>query len=541
MPPVVLTTAVDRAVLKGTDFTARVAAICRDLPAGHPLPSLKHRRILIPGLVGGEFQFCYLGFTAHALRLRGAEVTALACDAVLPACTLRKVDHYECACTRWCHKNAGPLLRAARLPHRWYSGFLTSAEREEYVRVAAHVAAEQLGAFQWRGIDLGAHIPRSVESCFKAGRFDVHNPAMVAQGRELLAAAMCLTRIAERALEELEIEKVFLDDGMKIDWGVFRAVARSRGIPVNVLLGPPRGACVMIGRDAERGLAEPMPLWPAWRNVPLTPAQNAELDAYFVRRATRPYEDQQWAPTTPRDELDSIRAELGVPSGLGGLVFGMFPNLSYESSTNATSPTYPTAAEWVTETARFLRRWPQHHLVVKAHPAEQAMNAQDRVLDALTAAFGTLPVNVHVIPPETALTAHDVIRVLDVVMVYTSTVGLEAACLGKPVLNVAGGWHAARGFSIDVRTPADYFAVLTDICSGRLQPRPHQELARRYAYALFFRSALPVRHFTAVFPNVTALHIKGLEELAPGRDPTMDAVCRTILLDEPFYSEESLW
>ena len=68
-------------ILKGASFTRRVREICRVLPEPDASADLKYRRILIPGLLGGEIQFSLLGFLGHAMRLRGAHVTALLCDA----------------------------------------------------------------------------------------------------------------------------------------------------------------------------------------------------------------------------------------------------------------------------------------------------------------------------------------------------------------------------------------------------------------------------------------------------------------------------
>ena len=71
-------------ILKGPDFTDRLREICTgDLPR-QPLPDLKYRRILIPGISGGELHWSMMGFIGQALRIRGAAVTALLCDAFLP-------------------------------------------------------------------------------------------------------------------------------------------------------------------------------------------------------------------------------------------------------------------------------------------------------------------------------------------------------------------------------------------------------------------------------------------------------------------------
>ena len=56
-------------------------------------------------------------------------------------------------------------------------------------------------------------------------------------------------------------------------------------------------------------------------------------------------------------------------------------------------------------------------------------------------------------------------------------------------------------------------------------------LGRRYAYAFFFRAAIPVRHFRTRNLDVATITIDDLSELAPGRDAAMDAICATILTD----------
>ena len=73
-------------LLKGAHFADTVRPICARLPVVEPIDDLRYRRILAAGALGGEKLFATLGFIAHALRMRGAQVTLLQCDAVLPAC-----------------------------------------------------------------------------------------------------------------------------------------------------------------------------------------------------------------------------------------------------------------------------------------------------------------------------------------------------------------------------------------------------------------------------------------------------------------------
>ena len=101
-----------------------------------------------------------------------------------------------------------------------------------------------------------------------------------------------------------------------------------------------------------------------------------------------------------------------------------------------------------------------------------------------------------------------------------------------------GGWHVNRGCSIDTKTPEQYMAALAEICTSGKPPRASRELGRRYAYAVFFRSLLPIRFCSSMYPDLTALKLDNLDELAPGRDSTIDRVCDVVLFDAPCCGTE---
>ena len=85
---------------------------------------------------------------------------------------------------------------------------------------------------------------------------------------------------------------------------------------------------------------------------------------------------------------------------------------------------------------------------------------------------------------------------------------------------------------MDARTPKGYFAILARICVGEEQINVRVELARRYAYAFFFRASLPLDYFSVDDLNVSAIHLESLVDLTPGRSQSIDLICRSILLDE---------
>ena len=311
----------------------------------------------------------------------------------------------------------------------------------------------------------------------------------------------------------------------------FIAVAGRLGIPVDLVLISPRGRRVMIEWDRPGHRPDSMPAWSIWKDTPLTPQQEAELDDYLAYRERVPLEGTTLCAGTRRFEPDEARRLLGLPVTLpaGAKVMAMFPNVGYDAGLGARRPAFDNAADWVVQTVEFFRRRPAHHLVVKVHPGEAYLAARDSATDLLPR---SLAANIHVVPPDSPLTAHSVIDLAEVALVYTSTIAAEAAALGTPVILVGGGWHAGRGITMDVATPAEYFDRLHRCLTSHDQPRLPRELARRYAHAFFIRTALPMRWFDTSDINVSEITLDTINDLAPQRDPAMDAICRSLLLDE---------
>lgn len=527
------TETIDKSPLKGSRFAAKLEAVCKDPLPSHPLPDLKYRRILLPHMIGGEIYYALLGFIGQGLRIRGAEVTALQCDEFLPACTMRKVDHYDSACTRWCHKNAEPFSLAMRLPYRWYSEFITDNEKNECDRIAAHLSPNDLATLEYKDIFLGEHIARSIESFFKIGQFDPFDPKIWSKGREFARSALYLTVVGFRVLDELKIDKLLLEDGKKVDWGVLRSVAAHKSIPVDCIRAALRGYSIRFEYDRPPQKSILMPEWETWKHISLTTEQEQDLDEYLQIREKVPFEYRSSEWQAHLCDIEQVRQLIGLPAQVEGKVFSVFPNVSFDAGLTKTVAAFSNANEWVAETVQYIQKWPQHHMVIKVHPAEHHRQAQDALTPYLERRFRTIPKNVHLVPADTEITAQAVARLSDWALAFTSTVSVEAAAIGVPVMLVGGGWNAGRGFTLDITTPQEYFEKLEDLCSGKLNYTHPLELARRYAYALFFRSNIPVSFFKVLNINLTSLNINSLADLAPGQDSTIDIICRSVLLDEP--------
>ncbi|NTV37078.1 MAG: hypothetical protein HGA53_09000 [Anaerolineaceae bacterium] len=105
-----------------------------------------------------------------------------------------------------------------------------------------------------------------------------------------------------------------------------------------------------------------------------------------------------------------------------------------------------------------------------------------------------MPEHIHLIGPKEKVNTYDIIEVADVGLVYTTTVGMEMAMNGIPVL-VSGQTHYRdRGFTIDPDSYVSYFKLLGQMLETpkafRLT-REQVEQAWSYAYRFFFEYPRP--------------------------------------------------
>ena len=542
--PVVDSMESTQTALRGNAFIERFAAVfAGNRPPPRPLDDAQHQNILIPQMVGGELHWAVFGFLGVALELRGAKVTATVCDAALPACVHRKIDHHEPACTRWCLANAAPLAKAAGFRTLWHSQLIEPAIKAELAAIVQRTPPESIPEFVYKDIPVGSLVPESVENALKVAGFTLSNPTMRRSAYEFLLSGLMLVEIYERVIREHQIDKVVSDSGFLIDWGIPRLVARKHGIPVDVFNVGLRGQSIKSESDRPGFEPQTVPGWNRWRHEPLTPEQSHRLGTYLSRREVVPYEfkGEQWRGRISDDAR--VREILTLTETRDGLTFCMFPNVGFDAGKTAARPAFGAASDWVLETIAFFARHPRHRLIVKIHPGELHRAALDPLADQIAARFRELPSNVRIIPPDSGITAHSVLRLSDAALVYTSTVAAEAAALGKPVVLTGGGRHAGRGVTTDIASPEDYWALLTSCFRTNTPPPCDPELGRRYGYAVFFRADVPITHFRMLDVGVSRLEVENIRALAPGQpetDAAIDHLCNAILRAEALDGEQLL-
>lgn len=134
-----------------------------------------------------------------------------------------------------------------------------------------------------------------------------------------------------------------------------------------------------------------------------------------------------------------------------------------------------------------------------------------------------LPEHVMVVPPNSDLNTYDLIDLADLGLVYTTTVGLEMAAAGIPVI-VAGRTHyRARGFTYDPESLDEYFNTIERLLTTR--PEVNRALADRYAYRFFFDYPFEFPwHLLDFWDDVRARPVEDVVQSGDAYDETLRAL-----------------
>jgi capsule polysaccharide export protein KpsC/LpsZ len=149
--------------------------------------------------------------------------------------------------------------------------------------------------------------------------------------------------------------------------------------------------------------------------------------------------------------------------------------------------------EWLRRTTRYFAERPDVQFVIRIHPGELITNGPS-VADVVRETLPDLPEHIHLIAADAQVNTYDLVEIADLGLVYTTTVGLEMAMSGAPVI-VSGKTHyRGKGFTQDPGSWEEYITLLDTLLADPEGHRPSQDqvdLAWTYAYSFFFEYPLP--------------------------------------------------
>jgi hypothetical protein len=154
---------------------------------------------------------------------------------------------------------------------------------------------------------------------------------------------------------------------------------------------------------------------------------------------------------------------------------------------------YADQIAWLTQLACEIGNRCDLQLVIRIHPREDA-NKRDGMrsqhLEQLRQRLAYVPSNVKVVWPADPVSSYDLLESADLVQVWSSTIGLEAARLGLPVIKLFRGYasYPEGDFAFSAPTHASVIALMEDALTWPTDFDRLRKAWRFYGYSRFASS-----------------------------------------------------
>lgn len=301
---------------------------------------------------------------------------------------------------------------------------------------------------------------------------------------------------ARAALAYMQANKpdvVLIPNGLILEMGIVFRVARHLGIPAVTYEFNDQREQIWLAQNSSIMQQDTDYLVEARCKLPMTDAMFERLaDLENARRGARVWGKSKrlWQYISSQG-ADATRNTLHLDSRP---VVMLAANVLGDSLTLGRDIFAASMTEWITKTVQYFAKRTDVQLVIRVHPGEKLVPQAKSMGVVVREALPSLPSHIHVIGALDKVNTYDLIEIADLGLAYTTTVGLETAMNGAPVISCGQTHYRRRGFTIDPNSWDEYFAalerVLADLPAHRLS-ESQTAFAWNYAYRFFFEYPRP--------------------------------------------------
>lgn len=354
--------------------------------------------------------------------------------------------------------------------------------------------------------------------------------------REFILSAWNVAKEFSVLLDQINPQAVVLFNGQFFPEATARFLARQRNIrTVTHEVGlQPVSAYFTEGEATAYPILIP-------DSFELNAEQNARLDSYLENRFHGRFTMagiQFWPEMKGLDESFNNKA-----AGFKQIV-PVFTNVIFDTSQPHSNVIFPDMFTWLDLVLETVRAHPETLFVLRAHPDEERPGKAAHESVAMWVARNQaekLP-NLMFVRADEFISSYELIQRAKFVMIYNSTIGLEASIMGAPVLSA--------GKARFTQYPTVFFPESAQVYRHQLEtflqnnairvPEEFPHNARRFLYYQLFRTSLPFEQFlvTSRTRGYVRLRPDALKHLRSGASPTVHTLLEGILHNGDFLLEE---
>jgi hypothetical protein len=352
--------------------------------------------------------------------------------------------------------------------------------------------------------------------------------------REFILSAWNVAQNFMKLLEKITPQAVIVFNGQFFPEAVVRYIARKRGIQtVAHEVGLLPFTAFFTDGDAT---AYPI-------DIPddyvLTEKQNHQLDLYLEKRFQGNFKMagiQFWQGMKPLDT--------GLLDKMAGFkqTIPVFTNVVFDTSQPHSNVVFSDMFAWLDIVLNLAKDYLETLFVIRAHPDElrpgTAKQSRETVRDWVKTSGALKQPNVHFIDALEYVSSYELIYKSKFVMVYNSSIGLEAAIMGSAVLSAGKSRYTSYPTVFFPQSVPAYLKKAEEMLIAKNINIPPEFMinARKFLYFQLFKTALPFDEFLEESrrPGLVFMKKFSVDQLSPDKSETIRVVTEGLKGKKPF-------
>jgi hypothetical protein len=509
-------------------LTREVAVNSQAVDDSHPVVFLNASTRLSRLNLNASFSL----LSSWAVRLAGVPAVHFICQQGLKPCVL--------GTNRISPGQEPPCSECMALSNALYTGAQTSPfsflNDVKLDGLLQRISPEDLPGFEYEGLPLGAMVLPSLRWILRRHHLENDDSSNYLY-RQYILSAWSTAQQFSKLLDETQPRALVVFNGMFFPETTARRLALARGIPVythEVALRP--NTAFFTPGDAT---AYPIDIPDDFE---LTPEQDARLDSYLEKRLQGNF---SMAGIRFWPEMRSLDPSFWQRAGQFRQIVPVFTNVVFDTSQGHANVVFSDMFAWLDQVLAIIRAHPETFFVLRAHPDETRPGKESRESVAewvRNNRVDQLP-NVQFVGAQEYFSSYELIQRSKFVLIYNSTIGLEAAIMGASVLSGGKARFTQYPMVFFPQTPKDFACQAEEFLNAETVQAPPEFRwnARRFLYYQLYCTALPFDRYIeddGIWRGYVRFKDFSWRDLLPENNPTMRVIVNGILNNQPFLMDE---
>ncbi|MBN1902437.1 hypothetical protein JW926_14015 [Candidatus Sumerlaeota bacterium] len=455
---------------------------------------------------------------AHILRRKGFRPQFLICNHAMLICDSYDPRNKRGELCPQCIRDIKWFLELNRLPFSGYSDWIdVEAVRSE--------ARALINSWNWStdlddlcidGFPLGKLVRISLIRFLRRIRLDKDDEYRL-QSLDFIESGLLTYRVMRKILQK-PWAFLFVINGGFFPEAIMIEMAKQKGIPYFTYERGLKKDYIILCKNKKFMNFDISRIFN--QREPLNPEEQNKIREYLEERKFGKKAVVNYWPEVQDDKNEIMKALSLDPEKK---IYVAFSNITWDSAVLDREIFFKSLFEWLQETIDFIKNKPDLQLILRMHPAEVRLRqkSSERVADLIREKFPHLSDTIKLVDADSPISSYSLIEMADLVLAFTSTTGLEAAMMGKPVIIAARTHYRGKGFTIDPKDKNQYFQFLENPPS--VDPGEIMAISRRYAYTLFFDTHIPFESIVEEDMGFFHYSVKSLDEIFERKFPEVGA------------------